>query len=150
MIQFSKSNKGTGFTLIEVLVVVAIIGLLASIILVSLKEARERAKIAKSFNFAAQVHHALGAYAVGIWDFNENVDNTCRPEEPYNDICDSSGNNNHGDRNHPTWVDDTPDKNAYALSFNESGNGGIGDEVYVSNVSVNPSTEITAMAWIKP
>lgn len=147
MIQFSKSNKETGFTLIEVLVVVGIIGLLTSIVLVSIKGVREKARVTAGLNFAAQVHHALGAYAVGIWDFDENVDNTCRPEEPYNDICDSSGNNNHGERSGPTWVDDTPNKSGYALSFSESGDG---DEVYVSNVSINPSTEITAMAWIKP
>src|SRR3989344_8353230 len=65
-----------GFTLIELLVVIAIIGLLASIVTVSLSSSQDRAKQAKIESFAAQVHHALAADAVGIWDFDGNANDT--------------------------------------------------------------------------
>ena len=65
-----------GFTLIELLVVIAIIGLLASIVTVSLSSSQDRAKQAKIESFAAQVHHALFAYAAGVWDLDGNANDT--------------------------------------------------------------------------
>lgn len=52
-----KRNKA--FTIIELLVVISIIGLLASIILVSLKDARESARVAALKEFSASIKHVL-------------------------------------------------------------------------------------------
>ena len=75
----NKKTKSLGFTLIELLVVVAIIGLLSSMVLVSVKTARENAQEKKNMQFSASIYHSLGAYAIGIWHFD-------------GDFQDSSGN----------------------------------------------------------
>ena len=64
------NNKS--FTLIELLVVIAVIGLLTSIVMVSMKGTRGKAKITKGLQFSQSINHALGAHAVGIWDFNDH------------------------------------------------------------------------------
>ena len=61
--------KSKAFTLIELLVVISIIGVLSSVIFVSFSGSRDKAKLAKAQQFDAQISHALGAYAVGIWRF---------------------------------------------------------------------------------
>ncbi|MBU3942489.1 prepilin-type N-terminal cleavage/methylation domain-containing protein [Patescibacteria group bacterium] len=144
-----KSKVG-GFTLIELLVVISIIGLLASIVYVALGGARDKAKIAAGLNFSASVHHALGANAVGIWDFDEGVMNTC--SGGIKDACDDSGNNNDGDLiNFPAnpWKcgeDDTPSGNGCSLEFD-----GVNDYINLGNgKSLNLTSEITITAWIYP
>jgi len=128
-----RHNKA--FTLIELLVVIAIIGLLSSIVLVALKSAREKAKIAKSLNFAAQVHHALGAYAVGVWDFDEGSGGT---------VKDSSGNNNDGTITGAEWTDDIPSGDGYALDFD----GSAQHRIEMSLIRFEANEEFTVTYWI--
>ncbi|MDP2910575.1 MAG: LamG-like jellyroll fold domain-containing protein [bacterium] len=124
-------NKEKAFTLIELMLVIAIIGLLSSIVLVASKNAKNKATIAKSLQFSSSIHNALGAYAVGIWDFDDQTAN------------DSSGNGNNGTLNNfsaSPWSTDTASKNGYALEFD-----GIDD--YMS-ISISAMFEGTISLWV--
>ena len=127
-----------GFTLVELLVVISIIGLLAGIVLVNLGGATDSAKIAKTLSWSSGINHQLGAYAVGIWDFNEQSGNT---------VYDSSGYGNNGTiYGSASRTDETPNNVlGRALSFD-------GNNDYVdcgNDPSLNITGDITISAWVK-
>jgi prepilin-type N-terminal cleavage/methylation domain-containing protein len=62
-----------GFTLIELLVVISIVSILSSVLLASLKSARESARIASTGAFNAHTRHAFGADAESIWTFDDET-----------------------------------------------------------------------------
>lgn len=64
------------FTLIELMVVIAIIGLLSSIVLVNLSGAQEKAKVAKTVETVRQIRMALELYADATGDYPTN---NCMP-----------------------------------------------------------------------
>ncbi len=141
-------QKDKSFTLIELLVVIAIIGLLSSIVLVSLKGVRERAKIAKTLEFSQSIQNALGSEAVGIWSFDEGSGSTAK---------DSSGYGNNGTISGASYTSDTPHQivgtgaGKYALSFNGVGN------YYVQipdpaneSLDFGSAQSFTVEMWIKP
>jgi len=134
-----KTLTRKSFTLIELLVVIAIIGLLSSVVLVSLSGPRQKAKITKALEFSQSVQHAIGNEAVGVWNFDD-----CTAK-------DLSGYGNNGTIYGATCVDDTPYKvvgvgqGKNALSFD-------GGNDYVSanaNLSGTLTSAITVSAWIK-
>lgn len=84
--------KPKGFTLIELLVVISIIGVLSSIVFVSFSGSREKARLAKAKQFDAQISHALGAYAVGIWRFEEGSGITLHDESGFGNDGTFNGN----------------------------------------------------------
>ena len=146
---FSENINSKSFTLIELLVVIAIIGLLSSVVLVSMKGTRGKAKITKGLQFSQTINHTLGAYALGVWDFNDSdtsgIANDC------------SGYANHGTIIGATYVggastsdDATPHhvlgqgEGQYALNFD-----GIDDYVQFSYNANSQPDVITIEYWIK-
>ncbi len=146
-IKYKKINKQKAFTLIEVLVVITIIGILASIVLVSTRGVREKARIAKLLNFSAQIYHALGADIVGQWTFNEGINNTCQGG---GDVCDISGYKNHGIwyGSGIHWLD-----NNEIPQLGKAGQFNIIDDDYVEIPFLGSLREIkliTIELWVKP
>ncbi len=132
------------FTLVELLVVIAVIGLLASIIIVNLTGTRSKANIAKGLQFSQSVHHALGSEAVGVWSFDEGSGTTAN---------DASGYNNQGIlTNGPVWRCASTDP-----SYTPLGQGcsiqfdGADDYVNMGNPTYFPVTgAVTLMLWAYP
>ena len=131
------NKSGEGFTLIELLVVISIIGLISSIVLVSMKGFGEDARLAKSKKFSSSIQHALGADAVGIWRF-EAVSAGITPDE--------SGYGNDGTVNGATLVGSEIYPGTNALSFD-----GVDDYINCGNKpSLNPlSGNITIEMWLR-
>jgi prepilin-type N-terminal cleavage/methylation domain-containing protein len=129
------SNRA--FTLLELLVVITIIGILSSIVIVSMSGSTDSATIAKGKAYAQQIHALLGSNAVGVWNFDEGEGST---------VYDISGHGNHG-----TLYGDThfvsSDIEGHTLSFDGSGDyidcGG--DTSFNFGDSIDFSIEL----WIK-
>ena len=96
-----KLSKRTGFTFVELLVVISIVSLLSSVVLSSLNSAREKARVAAGLQMSANIYHAVGDATVGAWSFQEGAGNT---------VNDNSSNGLNGTITGGTyaWQDDHP------------------------------------------
>ncbi|MBI2577934.1 MAG: LamG domain-containing protein [Candidatus Wildermuthbacteria bacterium] len=130
-----RSRFQIGFTLVELLIVIAIIGILAGIVMVSMQSRTEKARIAKLKSFSSQVQHRLGMEAAGRWEFE-------------NSMNDSSGQGKNGTlKNGATYATDD-EKNSRALLLS----GGVGpsyDYAEVPQLSEIKDRGTISM-WVKP
>lgn len=93
MIVLRHKTYAQAFTLIEILVVLSILGLLASIVFAVIRQARERGVIAGGIIFATHTQHTVGDQGAIYFDFSGESD---PDEDPDTEVEDTSGNALHG------------------------------------------------------
>jgi prepilin-type N-terminal cleavage/methylation domain-containing protein len=125
------SNRA--FTLLELLVVITIIGILSSIVIVSMSGSTAPATIAKGKAYSQQVHALLGSNAVGVWNFDEGTGTI---------VYDISGYENNGVIYGASYISSPVGGNA--LNFN-----GSSDYINCGNYeSLNVDPPITYESWV--
>lgn len=82
-----KKNKSKGFTLIELMVVISIIGLLSSIVLASLQSAREKAVLAKAVGEMKGLQTALELYKSKFGVYPGSVNTNYGDDDKCNHLC---------------------------------------------------------------
>lgn len=138
--------KQKGFTLIELLVVISIIGLLASVVLISLNNSRAKARDVKRLADKAQIIKALNMYNVdkGAWPSSAG---TWRCLAPAGELC---WNNAAGYTAIQSLTDDMSQylKN-FPINNADSGNYAYNRLLYISSLSAgNVDVGSPAGAWI--
>lgn len=129
-------HKQNGFTLIELLVVISIIGLLSSVVLVSLTTARDRGRVASGLIFNSSMYQANGVNSYGIYNFDNGS------------ATDTSGLNNNG-TTFNTVISDDVASGVLGKSLYFNGANSYVNVPYKSSMLIN-SRGFTYTAWIKP
>jgi prepilin-type N-terminal cleavage/methylation domain-containing protein len=102
---FLTNNKNKGFTLLELLVVISIIGFLSSVVMASLNSARDKAKIAAGMEYSGYLERTMGKAI----DFKFDDTNKL--------LTNSSGNKQANTEGAVSANSDTYNKKGYSLSF---------------------------------
>lgn len=133
-----KNNGQKGYTLVEIMVVIAIIGILSSVTFVAFSSAREKSRMSTAKMFEANHVGVLRNYLVAEWKF----------DDANNRFLDSSGNGHDGS----CTGDICP-----VVAITEGFNGkdamrfdGINDRIYIGiGTDYFPLNSFTLCSWIK-
>jgi len=105
-----SQQKQTGFTIVELLIVIVVIGILAAITVVSFNGVQEKARLTTAQSYAAQLRRSPDILnATAIWNFSECSGTT---------VVDTSEARNNGTVvGTATWSSDTPSGTGCSMSL---------------------------------
>jgi prepilin-type N-terminal cleavage/methylation domain-containing protein len=109
MNQSLVGKKQTGFTIVELLIVIVVIGILAAITIVAYNGIQDRARLSAGLAFEEQFRTKYFIDSTGMWDFDECSGSTVKNTSETNNTDTITGT--------ATWLTDTPTGKGCALRF---------------------------------